>query len=110
MHASQHTAVVVAQLLDQLDRSRVPVDAHQYRTVATRLAQLLAETDVDWQPLLERSPAAATVYENLYYASAGLCRAPLAPAAAAELLTRQAIDAARQRPATDSTCTDAEPG
>lgn len=96
------TALIVARLLEQLDASRRPVDAHQYRMVAQRLATLLQPSDVDWEPLLARSPAAATVYENMYYAQAGLCRAPLARAAAAELAARDAIDAARRQAPGDS--------
>lgn len=89
-------AVVVAQLLERLDASRQPVDAHQYRAVAQRLAVFMHDVDVDWEPLLVRSPAAATVYENLHYASAGLCRSPLTRSAEAELAARDAIDAARR--------------
>lgn len=99
LQAPIQAALVAAQLLERLDASRIPVDAHQYRTVAVRLAQLLAEPDIDWAPLLARSPAAAQVYENLRYAQAGLCRAPLERAAAAELAARQAIEKARQHPA-----------
>lgn len=93
---------MVAQLLERLDASREPVDAHQYRTVALRLTELLLEPDVDWEPLLARSPAAALLYENLHYASAGLCRAPLAEAARAELAAHAAIEAARNGEAPDS--------
>lgn len=103
LHAPTQTAVVVAQLLERLDAGREPVDAHQYRTVALRMAELLLEPDVDWEPLLARSAAAATVYENLHYASAGLCRAPLAPAARAELAAHAAIEAARRGPASGPT-------
>ena len=91
------TAVVVAQLLERLDASRQPVDAHQYRIVAQRLAQLMQDAQIDWEPLLARSAAATTVYENLHYAHAGLCRSPLAPSARAELAARSAIDVARRR-------------
>lgn len=94
-------AVVVAHLLERLDASRQPVDAHQYRMVAQSLAEMMQDSRVDWEPLLEHSPAAATVYENLHYATAGLCRAPLARSAEAELAARDAIDAAR-RPLPDS--------
>lgn len=98
LHAPTQTAVVVSRLLERLDASREPVDAHQYRTVATRLAELLGESGVDWEPLLAQSAAAATLYENLHYAHAGLCRAPLAQAAAAELAALEAIERARRAP------------
>ncbi|MCK9515999.1 MAG: hypothetical protein WCZ18_02340 [Ottowia sp.] len=90
-------AVVVAQLLERLDASRQPVDAHQYRTVALRLAEFMQDPDIDWEPLLEHSPAAAMVYENLHYANAGLCRSPLTLSAEAELAARDIMDAARRR-------------
>lgn len=98
LHAPTQAAIVVARLLERLDASREPVDAHQYQTVARRMAALLLEPDVDWEPLLAQSPAAATAYENLHYANAGLCRAPLMLAAAAELAAREAIEAARRGP------------
>ena len=90
LHAPTQTAVVVARLLERLDASREPVDAHQYRTVATRLTELLLDPDVDWEPLLAQSAAASALYENLHYAHAGLCRAPLAQAAAAEVAAQVA--------------------
>lgn len=96
LHAPTQTAVVVARLLERLDASRTPIDAHQYRTVAERLTGLLLEPGIDWQPLLAQSSAAATLYENLHYAHAGLCRAPLAQATAAELVAQQAIERARR--------------
>ena len=99
LQAPSRTAAVLAQLLERLDASAVPVDAHQYRTVAQRLAALLADPAIDWQPLLAQSPAATQVYENLNYAAAGLCRAPLDRAAQAELAARQLIDTVRRKPA-----------
>lgn len=102
LQAPIHAALVVAQLLERLDASRIPVDAHQYRSVAARLAELLAAPDIDWQPLLAQSRAAAELYENLHYAQAGLCRTPLAQAAAAELAARELIGRARRRPAAGS--------
>lgn len=91
------TAVIVAHLLERLDASHKPVDAHQYRMVAQRLAQIMRDKpDAGWEPLLLRSPAAATVYENLHYADAGLCRSPLQASADAELAAHQAIKAASQ--------------
>ena len=94
--ALTESAVVVAGLLERLDASREPVDAHQYRVVAQRLAALLQAPDIQWQPLLEQSGAAAAVYENLHYADAGLCCSALESAAAAELEAREAIEAARR--------------
>ena len=101
------TAIVLARLLERLDASRQPVDAHQYQGVAARLAALLSDPEVDWQPLLADSPAAAALYENLHYGDAGLCRSPLDAAMRAELLASQAIAAGRTRPAPDEPPRDA---
>ena len=101
LFAPPQTAIVLARLLERLDASRRPVDAHQYRVVASRLSALLADPDVDWQPLLAQSRAAAALYENLHYGAAGLCRSPLAAAVPAEQSAREAIEAARTRPAAD---------
>ena len=98
----QSTYPNLAQLLERLDASRQPVDAHQYRTVAARLAEMLADRDIDWQPLLEQSPAAAALYENLHYGDAGLCRSPLDEAMRAEMAACDAIAAARARPSPDT--------
>ncbi|MGB3068600.1 MAG: hypothetical protein WBC18_08635 [Ottowia sp.] len=102
------TTAVLAQLLERLDASRVPVDAHQYRTVVERLAQALADTEVDWGSLLAQSPAATEIYENLHYAEAGLCRSPLEAATTAEVAAREAIERARQHNAPEAP-TDASP-
>lgn len=107
LQAPTRTAAILAQLLERLDASRQPVDAHQYRTVAARLSAMLANTDIDWQPLLEQSPAAAALYENLHYGDAGLCRSPLDAAMRAELLASRALAAARSRRAPDEPPRDA---
>ena len=110
LQSPSKTAGFLAQLLDRLDASRVPVDAHQYRTVVDSLKRMLSDDSVDWQPLLAESPAAAGVYENLHYAEAGLCRSPLEQAMTAEMHARAAIEAAaRQAPAADSAFPDQAP-
>ncbi len=113
LQSPSRTAAVLAQLLERLDASRVPVDGHQYRTVVDSLTRMLSDDSVDWQPLLDESPAAATVYENMFYNEAGLCRSPLDAAMNAELMARKAIDGARRAPppgpATDSAAPDAAP-
>ena len=99
LQAPIQSALLLAQLLERLEASRQPFDARQYQLLAERLGSLLADRDVDWQPLLARSPGTAVLYENLHYAEAGLCRSDLDAALSAELAARSAIDAARQRPA-----------
>ena len=102
LQAPSRTAAVLAQLLERLDASRTSVDAHQYRTVVARLSDMLADPNVDWQPLLDESPVAAALYENLHYADAGLCRSPLEAATRAEVAARALIDAVRSKPAPDA--------
>ena len=102
LQSPSRTAAVLAQLLERLDASRTSVDAHQYRTVVARLSDMLADPDVDWQPLLDESPVAAALYENLHYADAGLCRSPLEAATRAEVAARALIDAVRSKPAPDA--------
>ena len=107
LQSPSRTAAVLAQLLERLDASRVPVDGHQYRTVVDSLTRMLSDDSVDWQPLLDESPAAATVYENMFYNEAGLCRSPLDAAMRAEMAACDAIAAARAKPAPDTTAPDA---
>ena len=109
LQSPSRTAAVLAQLLERLDDSRTLVDAHQYRTVVARLSDMLADPDVDWQPLLAESPAAAAIYENLHYADAGLCCSPLEAATRAEMTARGVIAAARSKPAPDKASPDAAP-
>ncbi len=88
-------AVLLAHDLERMERGHP--DAGQYRLVAQRLAAALdqvQDTDV-LQPLLQASPAAAAVYENLRYQHAGLCRSPLEASLAAEQTARAAIDRAQ---------------
>ena len=90
--------VVLAQMLERLDRSAQAVDAEQYRAVVARLAAELeaAPHDAKLDGVLEAFPAAAQLYENLNYQYAGLCRSPMDSALAAELAARAAIDGARR--------------
>ena len=92
--------VVLAGMLDRLERGAVPIDAGQYRALALLLSGELegAASDTALEVVLSTFPAAAQLYENLKYRHAGLCRSPLDAALAAELAARQAIEAAR-RPA-----------
>ena len=91
---------VLAELLERLEHSTVPVGAEQYRSVVTRLASVLkqAEPGRELSALLTTHPAAAEMYENSVYQHAGLCRSPLDPALAAERQARQAIERAMRQP------------
>ncbi|WP_337786079.1 hypothetical protein [Ramlibacter lithotrophicus] len=90
--------VVLARVLDRLERSAQPVDPEQFRSLVGRLAAELEATprDAGLDSVLETFPAAAELYENLHYAHAGLCRSALEPALAAELAARAAIESARR--------------
>lgn len=90
--------VLLARVLERLERSTQPVDAEQYRSVVNHLASELAVApqDAALQAVLQACPSAAEVYENLNYQHAGLCRSSLDVAMAAEGAARMVIDRARQ--------------
>lgn len=92
-------AVMLAQLLERLDRSAVPVGAEQYRSVVRHLSAEFdtLQSEADFSRLLDAFPSAAELYENLNYQHAGLCRSPLDLALDAEVRARKAIAAAMRR-------------
>jgi hypothetical protein len=98
--ASLTVTHVLANLLERLEHSAVPVGAEQYRSVVNRLADALGEAEPgpELGALLDSHPAAAEMYENTHYQHAGLCRSPLDPALAAERQARQAIERAMRQP------------
>jgi hypothetical protein len=85
--------VALAKLFQKLDASPVAVAPSQYRAVAERLSQALAEAPAGeaLDAVLRAFPSASELYENVQYAHAGLCRQPLETALNAELLARAAI-------------------
>jgi hypothetical protein len=97
--------VMLARMLERLDRSAVAVDPQQYRGVVEHLTELLRTLphDAALEAVLEASPATAELYENLNYQHAGLCRSPLDAALDAELAARDVIDSARRSPAQPKT-------
>lgn len=98
--ASLTVTHVLANLLERLEHSAVPVGAEQYLSVVNRLASALGEAEPgpELGALLDTHPAAAEMYENAHYQHAGLCRSPLDPALAAERQARQAIERAMRQP------------
>jgi 2-methylisocitrate lyase-like PEP mutase family enzyme len=90
--------VMLARMLERLDRSAVAVDPQQYRGVVEALREVLRTVphDAGLEAVLEAAPATAELYENLQYEYAGLCRSPLEAALNAELAARTVIDAARK--------------
>jgi hypothetical protein len=93
-----HSLAAMASLLERLEHAPLQASAAQYRSVVQRVTTLLdeAEPDMHLDALLGAAPATATLYENLRYAHAGLCRAPLEQALNAELAAAAAIDQARR--------------
>jgi hypothetical protein len=91
--------VMLARMLERLDRSGEPVDPQQYRGVVEHLAEVLRSVphDAALEAVLQASPATAELYENMHYQHAGLCRSPLEMALGAEIAARKAIDSARRR-------------
>ena len=93
--------VALVQVLRKLEHSRVPVDPEQYRSVVAHIAAELQNhpQDAGLEALLAAAPELAEIYENLHYDQAGLCRSPLDASVRAEQQARDAIAAARRRPA-----------
>jgi hemoglobin-like flavoprotein len=89
---------VLAQLLERLEHSAVPVGAEQYRSVVEHLVQEFSDIEpgAELGRLLDAYPAAAEVYENLNYQHAGLCRSGLDAALAAEVSASKAIERAKR--------------
>jgi hypothetical protein len=92
---------VLAQLLERLEHSAVPVGAEQYRSVVEHLVHEFEDVapGADLGRLLDAYPAAAEVYENINYQHAGLCRSALDASLAAEVSAREAIARAMTRSA-----------
>lgn len=90
---------VLAELLERLERSAVPVGAEQYRSVVQHLVSELGEVEPGTAlgALLDSHPAAAELYENVYYQHAGLCRSALDASLAAEQQAKEVLDRAMRR-------------
>ena len=90
---------VLAQLLERLEHSAVPVGPEQYRSVVMHLVDQFRDSEpgAELVQLLDAYPAASQVYENLNYQHAGLCRSALDASLAAELAAKTAIGRAMHR-------------
>ena len=90
---------VLAELLERLERSAVPVGPEQYRSVVQHLVSELGEVEpgAALGALLDSHPAAAELYENVYYQHAGLCRSALDASLAAEQQAKEVLDRAMRR-------------
>lgn len=91
--------VTLVQMLRKLERSRVPVDPEQYRTLVHHISNELRNhpKDAALEMLLASVPELAELYENLQYEHAGLCRSPLEAGVRAEQAARDAIAAAMRK-------------
>lgn len=89
----------LSSLLDRLERRPRLVSAAQYRDVALSVLQLLVQVEPGpaLEAVLQASPAAAELYENLNYRHAGLVRSPLDAALAAEQAALAALHKAGAR-------------
>ena len=88
----------MAVLLERLERMPRQASAEQYREVAQRVSEMLAQAEPGdaLNALLAVTPATAELYENLQYEHAGLVRSPLDAALAAERAATAAIARARR--------------
>ena len=96
--ARPSVVITLAHLLERLERSPVPVDPAQYRSVVLHLVQEFesVKPGETLNAVLDSYPAAAELYENLQYQHAGLCRSALEFSMSAELQARDVIDKARR--------------
>ncbi|MCF8204967.1 MAG: hypothetical protein K9J82_07835 [Methylotenera sp.] len=83
--------VRLAHLLQGVEHQTV--DPHQYRLLVEKLSAELRQHQAHpaLTTVLDHFPAAAELYENLQYAHAGLCRAPLEASLQSELATRELL-------------------
>ncbi len=91
--------VRLASVLKGLDGSGKPFDAGQYRRLVLQLTEALklAPPGEALEQALAAFPAATTVYENMRYELAGLCRSSLERNLESERLALVAIDRAKSR-------------
>jgi hypothetical protein len=92
---------VLAELLERLEHSEVPVGAEQYRSVVLHLINEFddVEQGTALRAILDTHPAAAELYENVNYQYAGLCRSALDASLASEKQATEAIRRAMGKPA-----------
>lgn len=83
----------LAHLLRGLEGLGRAADPRQYQLLVQKLTAELSEQQGHeaLAGLLDHFPASAEVYENLQYAHAGLCRAPLALSLGSELAVRELL-------------------
>ncbi len=87
-----------AQLLQALDGQGGAADPHQYQLLVQKISAELRthQAQAALPGLLDHLPAAAEIYENLQYAHAGLCRAPLELSLTSEMAARGLLERVRR--------------
>lgn len=85
--------LMLARLLERLDRNPIAADPEQYRSVVQSLGRELSQAGSDpaLEPLLRAHPSAAQLYENIHYRHAGLLRSPLELSTATEVQARELL-------------------
>lgn len=91
--AGLQAVIVLAGILERMERGNASIDANQYRVVVTRLEEALSIElpEALLRAILDAHPAAAELYENMHYEHAGLSRLSLDRSVSTETLAAQAI-------------------
>ena len=91
---------MLAALLERIEHDARGPDPEQYRLLVARVREQLEALPMDaaLDALLRGFPATAEIYENLRYAWAGLCRAPLARSVGTEREARELIARSGREP------------
>lgn len=92
-------AFSLAHLLEHIEHSGGPINAHQYQKVVRGLQAALSEPipDAALAALLDKYPSAAEIHESLNYETSGLSRTPLESNVSSEVLALQALQRASTR-------------
>ena len=96
---SIQVAFSLAHLLEHIERSGGPINAHQYQKVVRGLQAALSEPipEAALAALLDKYPSTAEIHESLNYETTGLSRASLECNVSSEVLALQALQQASIR-------------
>ncbi len=86
-------AFSLAHLLEHIEHSGGPINAHQHQKVVRGLKAALSEPmpDAALAALLEKYPSAAEIHESLNYETSGLSRTSIESNVSSEVLALQAL-------------------
>ena len=92
-------AFSLAHLLEHIEHSGGPINAHQYQKVVRGLKAALSEPipDAALAAILDKYPSAAEIHESLHYESTGLSRTSIESNVSSEVLALQALQQASIR-------------